>query len=227
METNPNSTPIGKAKRQSTIPNKDNDLITVAITVGRNWEKAQELTLAWISQAEFKTCVNDFSSSLSTKNEKGGQRSPVTQKLKLVDKTINSSIKHVKGYLSEKYGEEEAKAYYPKFGIEHSKRGYNLPNERLNRMQALKMVVPALKEEGLEDKKFGTQFWEPIVAMYTQYVDNTIDMDGSIAKHVGNKEHCKQQIRLALNSIIFLLRANYPGTYKSMLREWGFQKEKY
>ncbi len=227
METNPNAASTGKAKKQSTIPKKDNDLHAVALAVGRNWEKAQGLTLAWMPLGDFKACVEEYGGALSTKNETGGQRSPVTLQLKTADRDIDSALKHLKGYLAEKYGEEGAKAYYAKFGIVHYKYGYILPKERMNRLQALKMVVPALKAEGLEGKKYGAQYWEPLVAAYQRQMDETMALDGAIAKEVGHKEHCKQRIRLALNCIVLLLKANYPDSYASVLREWGFQKEKY
>jgi hypothetical protein len=35
------------------------------------------------------------------------------------------------------------------------------------------------------------------------------------------------ELRKVLNSLVLLIHCNYPDTYKSVLREWGFQKEKY
>ena len=35
------------------------------------------------------------------------------------------------------------------------------------------------------------------------------------------------ELRKVLNSLVLLIHCNYPDTYKSVVREWGFQKEKY
>jgi hypothetical protein len=40
-------------------------------------------------------------------------------------------------------------------------------------------------------------------------------------------QELKRVERKILNSLVLLIHCNYPDTYKSVLREWGFQKEKY
>lgn len=37
----------------------------------------------------------------------------------------------------------------------------------------------------------------------------------------------KKSLTKGLNTIIMALKANYPDTWKTELRNWGFQKEKY
>ena len=51
--------------------------------------------------------------------------------------------------------------------------------------------------------------------------------DSSVSNIVGDKRQLKAELRKVLNSLVLLIHCNYPDTYKSVLREWGFQKEKY
>ena len=52
-------------------------------------------------------------------------------------------------------------------------------------------------------------------------------LDGQISVSVGDKNVLKNTLRKGLNSVIGIIKANYPDTYKQELRDWGFQKEKY
>ena len=47
----------------------------------------------------------------------------------------------------------------------------------------------------------------------------------TIIKIEGMKcQHCASKV---LNALVWVLKGNFPDTYKEELRSWGFQKEKY
>ena len=63
---------------------------------------------------------------------------------------------------------------------------------------------------------------------YPQFgIVHATTVDGSVSKKVGDKNELRKTILKTHNALINVLKANYPDTYKSVIREWGFQKEKY
>ena len=52
-------------------------------------------------------------------------------------------------------------------------------------------------------------------------------MDRNLTGQVAPKHNNKEQVKKGLKALVAMLQANYPDTYVSELRKWGFQKEKY
>jgi len=52
-------------------------------------------------------------------------------------------------------------------------------------------------------------------------------MDESVAGKVSEKNVLRDELRKHLFALVNILKGNYPDTYKSEMRVWGFQKEKY
>jgi hypothetical protein len=228
-ETNTSAEATSKSThtKKGTLPRKEKDLYGVSTFVSEKWESTPALTLIWTDSKAFKDCIAEFGMSLSGKDGGGGERAPVTQNLKNLDKGIDTDLKHLKGYLSEKYGAKEALAYYAKFGIVKSDNKYVLPKDRNKRMAALDLLCNAVVAEGFADKKYGKAHWDAIRTQYQELHKGASVLDGKISTEVATKQMCILQIRKTLNSIIKLLQANYPDNPAAKLREWGFQKEKY
>jgi hypothetical protein len=58
-------------------------------------------------------------------------------------------------------------------------------------------------------------------------LDQSVKTVGAVSNKVSSKNLLKEQLTEVLNSLIDLLRGNYRKQFKAMLREWGFQKERY
>ena len=58
-------------------------------------------------------------------------------------------------------------------------------------------------------------------------MQQAIAIDGEVSVKVGNKNDLRLTIKKTHNALINLLKANYPDSYTTLLRNWGFQKEKY
>ena len=225
--TSAEATSQSTRNKKGVMPRKEKDLYGVATFVSGKWESTPALTLIWTDSKAFKDCIAEFGMSLSSKDGDGGERAPVTQNLKSLDKDIDKDIKHLKGYLAEKYDAKEALAYYAKFGIVKVSSAHKLPVDRNKRMAALDLLCNAVAAEGFADKKYGKAHWEAIRTQYQELYKGASELDGKISAEVATKQMCILQIRKTLNSIIKLLQANYPDNPAAKLREWGFQKEKY
>ena len=84
-----------------------------------------------------------------------------------------------------------------------------------------------LVEHGFDGKEYGAAFWTPIQIQYASLLTQAIAMDGAVSTKVSSKNTLKDAVRKTLNSLIFVIKGNFPDTYKAELRAWGFQKEKY
>ena len=211
----------------SNIPNSDRDFADLAINVSVAWEKNPLFILIWLLQSEFKIKAQNFSDLVYQRKTTGSGRKSLTQDLALLDKQIEEHIGFVKHDLMEKYGRTEAPVYYPQFGIVRHGKIYIIPQDHNQRNEALGMLKAALITHGLGGNKYGSAFWNPICEQYDNLMKQALETDSSVSSMVGNKQQMKAELKRALNALIFIIKANYPDTYKNVLREWGFQKEKY
>lgn len=157
----------------------------------------------------------------------GGGRAVVTNDLNNLNSTINKHVDYLKDYLKEKYGKENYASHFLQFGIVLKGTTYTFPANRNNRREALRQTLLALQSNELQDKTYGLAFWQQISEQYDTALSLSISTDGSMAGLVKTKNELRQNIEKTLNALIHILKGNYPDTYANVMREWGFQKEKY
>lgn len=226
METT--DTELSKAvKHTADTPEKDTDLATLGINVVAKWKENPVLVLAWTDVNIHNTNVNAFNNTLNERLDIGGGRKEITAKLATLDASIDEGIAAIKGYLVYKYEKANAPSYYPQFGIERTGSIFILPRDRNKRAAALPLILKAIETHGFTNEKYGTAFWQQTMADYTALLREASGIDGSVSTKVGAKNELRKTIIKTHNALIKIIRANYPDTYKSILREWGFQKEKY
>ena len=93
----------------------------------------------------------------------------------------------MKGYLKEAYGKEGAKSYFAEFGIEDRGGTYDLPRSQKERADALAMLVAALPTHGLQDRKYGTAYWQPIADGYADLTGKVRQAAAGLSGLVGEK----------------------------------------
>ena len=219
--------PVKKIIRTRNLPNKDLALEVVSQNVEESWLTNTQITLIYMTQAQFSDNVTNYSDILHDRTTLAGTRPEVTSALKTWDKTLNDATLIVKGYINDKFTKKASKSYYKEFGIVKVGKGYKLPVDRDERNIALPMMLNAIIANGMQNNNFGKTFWENAVAKYSDLVTKAGSIDGNVSQDVGSKNELKKQIKKALNSLRIVIKGNYPETYKSVLRAWGFQKEKY
>lgn len=221
--------PVDKKSPNKTtnIPDKDADFSIIAKYVSDSWHNKPQITLVYILQTEFALLVGRYGSVLGARLSTGGDRPEFTNKLDNLDVDIDKGISAIKVYLSFKYGRKDAPSYYAKFAIVKKNRKYILPKDRNIRMESFDRILAAIVEQEFEDFDYGTDFWTNIKNNYDTDLGKAMNIDGSVSSKVGDKNVLKKEIRRVLNSLIKVIKGNYPETYKAELRSWGFQKEKY
>ena len=214
-------------KRANNNPAKDSDLNALGTGVANIWLQRPEFILLWITPAQHKTNVTDFGATLTERMSTGGGRKEITKNLADLDDSIDQGIISIKSFLAYKYTKNNAPSYYPQFGIVRQGKNFVLPRERNRRKDALTLIVAAVATHGFTDAKYDAAFWQATKQTYETLLGQATNVDGAVSQKVSDKNELRKTIVKTHNALIRLLQANYPDTYKSVIREWGFQKEKY
>lgn len=216
-----------KRKARELTPTDEFNLCDLCINVSNHWLQQNQITLLWTNQTEFAATTNQFSTLINQKQTSSGARKAMTDGFKTLEKKIRSHAEYLKVYLKEKYGKNEYVSYLPQFGIFKKGSSYSFPIDRSKLKDSLKLCVAAVQNHGLQEKEYGLTFWQDILTDYESKLSLTNSADSSIAEMVKLKTTCRAKLSKTLNALIHVIRGNYPDTYASELREWGFQKEKY
>lgn len=216
----------GPVRRRSMVPQADMDLRDVAMKVSAAW-KSTALTLAYTTPDAFEQTVVDFAVMIDERMNLDASRRPLTGELTEMDAAINNHLSNVKAYIAEQFGKDRAQDYYPEFGILKIGKTYQLPIDRNERLTSLERLVSALTKYSLVNQRYGVNFWKEVQARYSQLLYQAGSTDSRRSARVKDKNELKRDLKKTLQSLVLLVQANYPDTWKSVLRQWGFQKEKY
>jgi hypothetical protein len=214
------------ARRRGLVPLNDLDLRDVAMRVSAAW-KSSSFTLAYATPDAFEQNVVDYAVVIDERMNLDASRRPLTGELADLDDAINTHLSNVKAYIAEQFGKERASDYYPEFGIVKVGKTYQFPIDRNERITSLERLVTALTKYGLSNQRYGVNFWKDLQARYVQLIYQAGTTDSQRSARVKDKNELKREIKQVLQSLVLLVQANYPDTWRSVLRQWGFQKEKY
>ncbi|WP_293895262.1 hypothetical protein [Flavobacterium sp.] len=215
-----------KSRGKGNVPTADIDFGTVVTNVATKWNETESISLIWTTASEFNTQATAYNTELSIRNQVGGGRPQITKAMNVLDATMVEALKYVKGYIVDKY-KDSSTSYFPAFGIEYKNNRYFFPIDRNKRLASLVLMLQGLLDNGFGDKEFGTAFWTDIKSQYENLITQASSTDGTISTKVSAKNTLKGALKKTLNSLISVIKGNYPDTYKAELRSWGFQKEKY
>jgi hypothetical protein len=171
--------------------------------------------------------VTAYETNYSSRLSDGSQRPAITQTLEQMDKQLDDAVKEVKVYIQKKFKKANAEAQYARYGIIHSNASYNLPNDRDNRKTNLDLMIAAIAADGFGAEEFGTTFWTTMKTNYALALTNAGSTDSNVSKGASGKNEQKKNITNVMNALRLVLRGNYPDTYTSVYRQWGWQKEDY
>lgn len=224
---NPNPAPGKKPSRQSHVPQKEIDRSNLCVTAATYWGTKPTITLEYITQPEFLALATSHQKSIKDRLDAGKTRPQMTTRLSVLDKEFNSATGFVKNYISETYEKANAQSYYAEFGIAKKGNAWALPADRDKRVLALDQMLKALTTHGFENNKYGKTWWTARITEYIALVKTAGTTDSTTSDLVGAKNAQKDMVKKVLTSLIFVIKANYPDTWKTVLRAWGFQKEKF
>jgi hypothetical protein len=202
-------------------------MLNLAESIVKKWEKTPEITLLWIKFIDFKTLAQDFRDSLEERIQVGSGRQSKTKLLQNLDTALNKAVEELKISILGKFGKEDGKSYYSEFGIIKVNKAFKLPYDRNQRQQAMVTLIQGLEKHQINVAKYPLQFFKDTQTQYDALMSEAKDIDSSVSAEVGTKNELMKKVEKVLNALIWVIKGNYPDTYASELRAWGFQKEKY
>ena len=214
-------------KHTGNIPRKDADMSSLGQSVVAAWKANAQIGLIWTDVNKHGANVNTFGTTLSERESTGGGRKELTGKLAALNVQIDEGAASIKGYLVYKYEKAHAPDYYPQFGIEKVGSKYIIPGDQQKRRDALGLTLAAISAHGFDNEKYGKVFWQTTLDNYTALLAAASAIDGTVSQKVGTKNDLRKTIVKTHNALINVIKGNYPDTWKNVIREWGFQKEKY
>lgn len=218
---------IKKPASKAQVPQKDLDLANLGIAVATYWATQTDITVRYITQADFFNVATAYKTSVIDRSKAGKTRPQISARLKVLDKEFNTTLTYVKGYIAEKYTKANAQGYFAEFGIRRNGKSWGLPADRDTRVQELDHLLTALTTHGFQTKTYGKGWWNPRIAEYITLVQEAGSKDSSVSGAVATKDQLKKKVHRVLNSLVNIIKGNFDETWKSELRAWGYQKEKF
>lgn len=221
------TTPPVKPKRTRALPESDVDFMDVAKAVAASWLTNTAITLLWKTSADFEKQVLDYASSLGSRMSTGSERPAQTLTLKQLDEKVNEAVTEVKVYIEKKYKKANAQPQFARFGIVKENTTFRFSKDRNNRKAAFELMIAAIAADGFGGEEYGTAFWTTLQADYAAALAAASTTTGDVSEKVATKNQQKKAITKVLTHLLFVLRGNYPDTYKEMYRKWGWKKESF
>jgi hypothetical protein len=221
------TTPDNEPIYTPNLPVGQLELATLGLGAATFWQTSALGDLLWKTKAAFLTQAQTYFDSLTTTDAADDERSPQARRLRELDVMVNKGVVIVRGYLAEDHPDDADEAFYDEFGITTEGESKRLPKKRPARAKALAKLLLAISAHGYDDRKYGKKYWAPIEKEYRELVAKRRQTEGTASGEVGQKNVQEKPLRKVLKALINLIKAHYPDTYKSVLREFGFQKEGY
>lgn len=120
-----------------------------------------------------------------------------------------------------------AQPQFARFGLVRENTTWCISKDRNNRKAAFELMIAAIAAEGFGAEEYGTAFWTALQTDYNAALAAASTTTGDVSEKVATKNQQKLAIKKVLTNLLFVLRGNYPDTYKEMYRKWGWKKESY
>ena len=217
-----------KKPKKKTRPTTDADIIARG-NFAKNKLEEVDLHCNNVSPASMETHLTTFYEAYVQKDAAKFTKSNARIEAGILSKQFDEAVSALKGILRHNYSVKEAVALYPEFGIDKDKsKNYRLDGTEYAKLADLEKMTLAVKKYDIQSDKCGLEFWEPKIVRYKELVDVLVNKAGNISEKVATKTQMRRAINDDFNSIIYLIKCNYPkDEVPAMLRAFGFQKERY
>ncbi len=214
-------------KKKGYTPGSDDDFTALANLINASWQQNPKITLAWISREEFGDLCRSFALDLEERKSAGGGRPFITSTLRGLNKQMDTAVSEVKIYIERKFKKLNAVPQFARYGIVKNYGSYMLPRDHFKRLQHLNLMLAAISKDGFADEEYGVGFWLQMKEQFSAALHQSIATDGLVSGKVSSKNSARQQLDKAMVALRMVLMANFPDSYPSVFREWGWQKQNY
>lgn len=225
LETEITETTVTK-KYISYVPTKNVKLLSLGEMVS-TMLLTDDLGNTNLQQAPFVVLLTEFRKSILELQEIKASIELNTKAIKEIDVRCLTRLRTIKSYLDETFGDQKID-YYTTFGIiPDNNSGYIFPTNRNERLLSIERLIPALTKYNYTDRLYGPAYWQKILDDYNLFMKEAISLTGKKSTATAKKNELKTQVRAFLTSVKKAIEIKYPLTSKTVLREWGYQRETY
>jgi len=213
-------------KRTGSLPNRATDLIALARRVLAIWD-VDNIRLIWTDKGTFEVQIDEYDTYLTSGKSAGASRREITKELRLLNQRVNVAVSDLKRLLVNKY-KSDYKSYLEYVGIKVMNGRYTFPTNQQDRRKALEMICTFVANNpAITTPELNLSHWQEMLADFSRYIDSAVNTDNTVTDSSIKKGQHKEAIIKTLNSVINILKANYPDNYIQEIRKRGFHKEKY
>jgi hypothetical protein len=224
-ETTEDETKAVTVKRTPNIPGDENKLYYLLLTIAERI-RLSTMPTSYIDLVAFVALIVSLKKEIDITDACKTKKSNLAHKINKIITECNSKIGNLKGFLWYVYGKEESVTFYQQIGLVKTSSGsYLLPTNRKAILASLASIQNALTIHGYVDKNDSLAAWQERHDNFKLYVDEYNDNSGTYSLASERKKAVRLQINKALRSIINGIKSNYPDSYASVMRDYGFQKE--
>lgn len=216
-------------KKSFTLPLGQVNHAALGIQIGKSWEtKFSNVSFGFTNVNDFKALAEHFNSELLAKKTLLAQRKILTRTMADNVKKINSGLKYLKGYISEKFGSETAKTHFADFGIVLNRGYLSFPTDHDQLIASLNMTVNALAANpDIASRTYGLSYWKELRDNLQSQWDEAIATDNNLATYTRTLQQDFTQLKAQISRLKTELRLDNPKDYQQVWREWGLHKEKF
>ena len=188
------------------------------------------LVLIWMPPATFTALAATLATHLGTANVTKADATPNAEAIDQLDREINQRLANVRTYLDAQYEDTDAdtvRGYLASLGFRLQHGSYIFPKGQQDRLDALNTLLDGLTKHGLAGKKYGLPYWTAQRDAYQKALATAGNAAGNASTAVDTKNEVLEQVTEVLRAIYYLLRAQYPRSWKARLRAYGYQEEGY
>lgn len=211
-------------------PTDLSNLAELGIASGTAWiNKYPTYIVDFITSAEYLALHETMRADIQEQKQTEALRRAATAELKAVNAKINAQLRNLKDYIVDEYGKENVYVHYPAYGIILSIKGYTLPVDNDTRARSLDLIVAELSKPGhpLANKKYGLAFWTAQRDTQRATWASIKSIDGKRSILSGRLTIARNKAKELQSRLRMHIRATFGDNQRSVLRDFGFQAEKY
>ncbi|MDO7875179.1 hypothetical protein Q5H93_10590 [Hymenobacter sp. ASUV-10] len=186
--------------------------------------------LIWTKPDDLSALATDTHAKVGEAGSTQANRTPNAEAIDKLDAEIMQRLGNVRNYLEGAYEDENdeiVRGYLAQLGFKLQYGSYMFPRGQDDRLAALDQLLLGLVKHGIGGKKYGLAYWTDMRQRYSQALTTAGNDSGTVSTVVDRKNELLDQLREILTGIYYLLRAQFPKSWKAKLRAYGFQEEGY
>ncbi len=208
-----------------------NNIIAIGTASSVAWStKYTDLTIKNLDVADYTASNAQFKADVTEITALHATRKQTTNNFAALNKTINSSISKLKKLINIRYKGKVITTEYQQYGIINLGTTYAIPTDNDARARSLDILVSKLSQAGnalANDPDIGLAYFTDLRNTHASLWALSKQSDGRISVLSASLKINKESIVQDQKRLRQQITVDYPATYKAVLRDFGFQKEKY